>query len=88
MIKVSLRSVGTFPCNKVAAEFFNGGGHLNASGGEFYGTMDEAIDLFKQALVKYEELLLAKNSYFSIIAYKQYKKLGAYLLILPENNRT
>ena len=58
MIKVSLRSVGTFPCNKVAAEFFNGGGHLNASGGEFYGTMDEAIDLFKQALVKYENLLL------------------------------
>ena len=47
--------------NKVAAEFFNGGGHLNASGGEFYGTMDEAIDLFKQALVKYEELLLAKK---------------------------
>ena len=61
MIKVSLRSVGTFPCNKVASEFFNGGGHLNASGGEFYGTMDEAINLFKQALVKYQELLLAKK---------------------------
>lgn len=58
MIKVSLRSVGNFPCNKVAEEFFNGGGHLNASGGEFYGTMDEAIELFKQALVKYENLLL------------------------------
>lgn len=58
MIKVSLRSVGAFPCNKVAQEFFNGGGHLNASGGEFYGTMDEAIELFKQALVKYEDLLL------------------------------
>lgn len=61
MIKVSLRSVGDFPCNKVAAEFFNGGGHLNASGGEFYGTMEEAINLFKQALVKYESLLLAKK---------------------------
>lgn len=61
MIKVSLRSVGTFPCNKVAAEFFNGGGHLNASGGEFYGTMEEAIELFKQALVKYEDLLTAKK---------------------------
>ena len=61
MIKVSLRSVGTFPCNKVASEFFNGGGHLNASGGEFYGTMEEAINLFKQALVKYQELLLAKK---------------------------
>lgn len=60
-IKISLRSVGTFPCNKVAADFFNGGGHLNASGGEFYGTMDEAIELYKQALVKYEELLLAKK---------------------------
>lgn len=58
MIKVSLRSVGKFPCNKVAAEFFNGGGHLNASGGEFYGTMEEAIGLLKQALVKYESLLL------------------------------
>lgn len=61
MIKISLRSVGTFPCNKVAAEYFNGGGHLNASGGEFYGTLDEAIDLFKQALVKYEDLLLGKK---------------------------
>ena len=61
MIKVSLRSVGTFPCNKIAAEFFNGGGHLNASGGEFYGPMEEAINLFKQALVKYQDLLLAKK---------------------------
>ena len=58
MIKVSLRSVGDFPCNKVAAEFFNGGGHKNASGGEFWGTMDEAVELFKQAVVKYEDLLL------------------------------
>ena len=56
MIKISLRSVGTFPCNQVAAEFFNGGGHLNASGGEFYGPLEEAVKLFKQALVKYEEM--------------------------------
>ena len=61
MIKVSLRSVGSFPCNKVASEFFNGGGHLNASGGEFYGTMDEAIERFKQALKAYQDLLLAKK---------------------------
>ena len=61
MIKISLRSVGTFPCNQVAAEFFNGGGHLNASGGEFYGPLEEAIALFKQALIKYEDLLLGKK---------------------------
>ena len=61
MIKVSLRSVGTFPCNKMAAEFFNGGGHLNASGGEFFGTMEEAIERFEKAIEKYKPLLLEKH---------------------------
>ena len=61
MIKISLRSVGTFPCNQLAAEFFGGGGHLNASGGEFYGTMDEARKVFEQALEKYKPLLNAKG---------------------------
>lgn len=37
---------------------------MNASGGEFYGTMDEAVDLFKQALVKYESLLLKISEKF------------------------
>ena len=57
IIKISLRSVGTFPCNKLAAEFFNGGGHLNASGGEFTGTMAEAKQVFVEALKKYKTLL-------------------------------
>ena len=60
MIKISLRSVGDFPCNKIASEYFNGGGHLNASGGEFYGSMSEAVDLFKRALVKYQDELIKK----------------------------
>ena len=61
MIKISLRSVGTFPCNQLAAEFFNGGGHLNASGGEFFGTMEEAKAVFEKALEKYKSLLTAKS---------------------------
>lgn len=61
MIKISLRSVGSFPCNRVAAEYFNGGGHLNASGGEFYGTMDEAVKVFEEALEKYKPLLNVKG---------------------------
>ncbi len=61
MIKISLRSVGTFPCNQLAAEFFNGGGHLNASGGEFYGTMDEARATFEEALKKFAPLLITKE---------------------------
>ncbi len=61
MIKVSLRSVGSFPCNRVASEFFGGGGHLNASGGEYYGTIEEARKVFEQALEKYKPLLSAKG---------------------------
>ncbi len=61
MIKISLRSVGDFPCNQVATEFFNGGGHLNASGGEFYGSIPEAVELFKKALVRYQGLLVNKK---------------------------
>lgn len=61
MIKISLRSVGKFPCNQLAAEFFNGGGHLNASGGEFMGTMEEAIKVFEAAIEKYKPLLNVKG---------------------------
>lgn len=57
LTKVSLRSQGDFPCNKFAADFFNGGGHLNASGGEFYGSVEDAISLFEEGLEKYADLL-------------------------------
>lgn len=53
LIRVSLRSQGTFPCNKFAAKYFNGGGHLNASGGQFGGTLAEAIALFEKALQEF-----------------------------------
>ena len=48
--KVSLRSVGRFPCNRFAMRYFNGGGHKNASGGEFYGSLEEAVRTFEQGL--------------------------------------
>lgn len=60
-IRVSLRSVDDFPCNKMAAEFFNGGGHLNASGGELKCSMEEAIEVVKAALRKYAPLLKNKK---------------------------
>jgi phosphoesterase RecJ-like protein len=50
LIKISLRSVGAFPCNRFATEFFNGGGHLNASGGEFFGTLDDAVIVLEDGL--------------------------------------
>ncbi len=52
-IKISLRSVGDFPCNQFAAKYFNGGGHKNASGGEFHGSLQEAIKLFERGLEEF-----------------------------------
>ena len=56
-IKVSLRSKGSFPVNEMAMEHFNGGGHLNASGGEFFGTMEEAQACFRKLLPLYAQYL-------------------------------
>ena len=57
IVWVSLRSVDDFPCNKMAEEFFNGGGHLNASGGRINGTMEEAIATVNQAIKAYDTLI-------------------------------
>lgn len=56
LIRVSLRSQGTFPCNKFAAHYFNGGGHLNASGGQHDGTLQEAVAIFENALQEFPKL--------------------------------
>ncbi len=56
-IRVSTRSLGDFPCNKVAEEFFNGGGHRNAAGGSLMCSMDEATEVAHRAIEKYETLL-------------------------------
>ena len=57
MIKLSFRSQLSFPCNEFAADFFNGGGHLNASGGEYYGTFEEALRIYADGLKAYESKL-------------------------------
>jgi bifunctional oligoribonuclease and PAP phosphatase NrnA len=62
VIKVSLRSVGKFSCTEVAERFFEGGGHLNASGGEVHGTMEEAIAKWEEALVAFKPMLTAEDN--------------------------
>ena len=49
-IWVSLRSVDDFPCNKMAEEYFNGGGHHNASGGHLYCSLKEAVKITQRAI--------------------------------------
>jgi len=55
-IKISFRSLGTFPANKVASDLFNGGGHLNAAGGESYTSLQASFKKLKAALPNYAEL--------------------------------
>lgn len=49
-IKVSCRSQGDFSVSDICARYFNGGGHFNAAGGDFVGTLDEAVATFHQVL--------------------------------------
>jgi phosphoesterase RecJ-like protein len=49
-VKLSFRSKGTFPVNEFASEFFYGGGHLNASGGEYPDTLENTINYFLKVL--------------------------------------
>jgi len=52
-IRISFRSQGDRPVNIWASEVFHGGGHMNASGGELFGTIDQAVRLFEQTYSKY-----------------------------------
>ena len=49
-IKVSLRSQGEIDVNRIARQYYNGGGHKNAAGGKYFGTMEEAVGIFKELM--------------------------------------
>lgn len=57
IMKLSLRSVGDFPCDQMASCFFNGGGHKNASGGKLQCSMEEALEKVKAAIEAYADQL-------------------------------
>jgi phosphoesterase RecJ-like protein len=52
-IRISFRSQGDRPVNVWANEVFHGGGHMNASGGELFGRIEQAVALFEQTYKKY-----------------------------------
>ena len=49
-IRVSFRSKGIVDVNLFARKYFEGGGHVNAAGAFYYGTMEEAIAHFLNAV--------------------------------------
>ena len=57
LVWVSLRSVDDFPCNEMAEQFFNGGGHKNASGGKLFCSLPEAEEITRKAIKAFSNLL-------------------------------
>ncbi|NOR29106.1 MAG: bifunctional oligoribonuclease/PAP phosphatase NrnA [Lutibacter sp.] len=61
IIKISLRSKGSFSVNKFSREHFDGGGHDNAAGGKSTISLDDTISKFLSVLPNHQKDLL--NSY-------------------------
>ena len=61
-IKMSFRSKGEFPVNEFSAEYFGGGGHLNAAGGTFHGSLEEATELYCKAIADFYERWMKKTA--------------------------
>lgn len=57
VVKLSLRSKGNFAVNTIANEFFSGGGHKNAAGGESLETLEKTIEKFISLLPAYKNEL-------------------------------
>lgn len=56
-IRISARSQNNFPVSKVCEDLFGGGGHLQAAGGEFYGSLEECKSKLIEALPLYDKFL-------------------------------
>ena len=57
LVWVSARSVDDFPCDEMAARFFNGGGHKNAAGGRLECSLKEAEEIVDKTIKAYADKL-------------------------------
>lgn len=51
IIKISCRSKGELDVSRICSTHFGGGGHINAAGGDFNGTLQQALDLIKNTVI-------------------------------------
>lgn len=56
-IKVSARSVDGFPVSEICKDLYGGGGHLQAAGGEFHGTLEECREILLSHMGNYNRFL-------------------------------
>lgn len=57
LIKISFRSLGSFPVNQLASKHFGGGGHINAAGGFSKESLEATVQRFISVLPEYKKLL-------------------------------
>lgn len=55
IIKISLRSKGTFSVNQLSRAYFNGGGHINAAGGRSHESLEKTVEKFISILPQYKQ---------------------------------
>lgn len=58
IVKLSLRSKGNFKVNKIAEQYFSGGGHINASGGISHLSVSKTINLVERIINDYKKQLI------------------------------
>ena len=56
-IKVSARSINSFPVSKICEVMYGGGGHILAAGGEFTGTLEDCRKMLVEAMPSYDEFI-------------------------------
>lgn len=56
-VKVSARSVGNFPVSEICKQLYGGGGHLQAAGGEFYGSLEDCFKRLESHMGEFDNYL-------------------------------
>lgn len=54
-VRLSMRSIGSFPVSRICSEHFDGGGHMQASGGRFEGSIEECIKKLESVMPEYDD---------------------------------
>lgn len=61
-IKVSARSCDGFPVSEICKQLYGGGGHLQAAGGEFHGSLEECRRLLIDNMDRFDAYLKKGNN--------------------------
>lgn len=53
-VRLSMRSLGSFPVSKICTDHFGGGGHMQAAGGDYEGSVEDCLDFLESVLPEYD----------------------------------